>query len=224
MKTNDFARFLNPLKSNIMKKLLLAIIVASFSVISISAQLPYSKMMGLSAKELIEKNFKFDKKKNQYVLTKTDGLNTAANIFKALSGQAVTYQPSKKDYKIILQYGQLDSLSSLTVIFYSDETFNEIESWIAENNIQTISSAAGKESIQKFTYNGLNVELRTRAVIQSEGSATRSRYSGYSNSIDKSYTVYTYTIYTGVAPQSEFLTKEQSKKAKGGKEGLNDLF
>ncbi len=58
--------------------------------------------------------------------------------------------------------------------------------------------------------------------------ATQSRYGGNSNSIDKSYTVYTYTIYTGVASQSEFLTKAQLKKdankAKGKKEDLNDLF
>jgi len=211
-----------------MKKLLLAISVALFSVISISAQLPYSKMMGLSTKELIEKNFKFDKKKNQYVLTKTDGLNTTLNVLTALSGQAATYQPSKKDYKIVLQYGQLDSLSSLTVVFYSDDTFNEIQTWLAENNIKPISSGSGKVSIQKFTYNGLNVELRTQAVIQSAGMATKSSYGRNSNSIDKSYTIYTYTIYTGVAPQSEFLTKAQLKKdankAKGKKEDLNDLF
>jgi hypothetical protein len=211
-----------------MKKLLLAISVALFSVISISAQLPYSKMMGLSTEELIDKNFKFDKKKNQYVLTKTDGLNTTLNVLTALSGQAATYQPSKKDYTIALQYGQLDSLSSLTAVFYSDDTFNEIQTWLAENNIQPISSGSGKVSIQKFTYDSLNVELRTQAVIQSAGMATQSRYGGNSNSIDKSYTVYTYTIYTGVAPQSEFLTKAQLKKdankAKGKKEDLNDLF
>lgn len=211
-----------------MKKLLLAITIALFSVISVSAQLPYSKMMGLSIEELIEKNFKFDKKKNQYVLTKTDGLNTTLNVLTALSGQAATYQPSKKDYTIALQYGQLDSLSSLTAVFYSDDTFNEIQTWLAENNIQPISSGSGKVSIQKFTYDSLNVELRTQAVIQSAGMATQSRYGGNSNSIDKSYTVYTYTIYTGVAPQSEFLTKAQLKKdankAKGKKEDLNDLF
>lgn len=211
-----------------MKKLLLAISIALFSVISVSAQLPYSKMMGLSTEELIEKNFKFDKKKNQYVLTKIDGLNTTLNVLTALSGQAATYQPSKKDYTIALQYGQLDSLSLLTAVFYSDDTFNEIQTWLAENNIQPISSGSGKVSIQKFTYDSLNVELRTQAVIQSAGMATQSRYGGNSNSIDKSYTVYTYTIYTGVASQSEFLTKAQLKKdankAKGKKEDLNDLF
>lgn len=211
-----------------MKKVLLAITIALFLAISVNAQLPYSKMMGLSYEQLIEKNFKFDKKKNQYVLTKTDGLNTTLNVLTALSGQAATYQPSKKDYTITMQYGQLDSLASLTAVFYSDETFNEIQTWLAENNIQPISSGSGKVSIQKFTYDSLNVELRTQAVIQSAGMATQSRYGGNSNSIDKSYTVYTYTIFTRVTPQSEFLTKAQLKKdankAKGKKDDLNDLF
>lgn len=211
-----------------MKKLLLAFNVVLISTISVCAQLPYSKMIGLSSQELIEKNFKFDKKKNQYVLTKTDGLNTTLNVLTALSGQAATYQPSKKDYKIILQYGQLDSLSSLTAVFYSDDTFNEIQTWLAENNIQPISSGSGKVSIQKFSYDNLFVELRSEAVIQSAGTATGNRFGSNSNSIDKSYTVYTYTIFTGVEPVSEFITKAQLKKearkAKGKKEELNDLF
>lgn len=112
-----------------------------FSV-SAFAQLPYSKMMGLSHDQLIEKNFKYDKKKNQFVLTKTDGLNSTLNVLTALSGQAATYQPSVKDYSITLQYGQADSLSSLTAVFYSDDTYNEIQTWLAENNIQAISSGS----------------------------------------------------------------------------------
>ncbi|MBN2764908.1 MAG: hypothetical protein JXR27_00940 [Paludibacteraceae bacterium] len=196
--------------------------------LSAFAQLPYSKMMNLSREQLIEKKFKFDQKKNQYVLTKTDGLNTTLGVLTALSGQATAHQPSKKDYSIVLQYGMADSLSSLTAIFYSDDTFNEIQTWIAENNIQPFSSGSGKVSIQKFTYDSLNVELRSQAVIQSAGQTTANRYAVNSNSIDKSYTLYTYTIYTGVEPFSEWHTKQQAKKnankAKGKKEDLNDLF
>jgi hypothetical protein len=196
--------------------------------LSVFAQLPYSKMMGLPFEQLIEKNFKFDKKKNQYVLTKTDGLNATIGVLTALSGQAAAYQPSKKDYTIILQYGQNDSLSSLTAIFYSDDTYNEIQTWLAENNIQPISSGSGKVSIQKFSYDSLNIELRSQAVIQSAGQTTVSRYAANSNSIDKSFTTYTYTIYTGVEPFSEWHAKQQAKKdankAKGKKDDLNDLF
>jgi hypothetical protein len=211
-----------------MKKSILIISIAFLCVITSSAQLPYSKMLGLSIDQLKEKGFKFDKKKNQYVLTKTDGLNVTLNVLTALSGQAATYQPSKKDYIITLQYGQLDSLSSLTVTFYSDDTYNEIQTWLAEKSIQPISSGSGKISIQKFTYDSLSIELRSEAVVQSSGTMTRSRYATNSNSIDKSYTVYTYTIFTGIKPQSEYLTKLQQKKdankAKGKKEDLNDLF
>ncbi len=198
-----------------------------FSV-SAFAQLPYSKMMGLSHDQLIEKNFKYDKKKNQFVLTKTDGLNSTLNVLTALSGQAATYQPSVKDYSITLQYGQADSLSSLTAVFYSDDTYNEIQTWLAENNIQAISSGSGKVSILKFTYENLDIELRSQAFIQSAGQTTASRYAANSNSIDKSFNIYTYTIFTGIAPLSEWHSKLQAKKdkdkAKGKKEDLNDLF
>ena len=78
-----------------MKKVFFAISIALFSLVPVSAQLPYSKMMGLSYDLLIEKNFKYDKKKNQYVLTKTDGWNATMNVVTALSGQAATDPPSK---------------------------------------------------------------------------------------------------------------------------------
>ena len=146
--------------------------------------------MNLTNEQLVEKGFKYIEKKNQYILSKTNAGNLTLGILAAASGATTTYAPSKKDYKIILQNGQ-EGLSSLTVIFYSDDTFNEIQTWLAENNIQSISSASGKISIIKFNYDSLHVELRTEAIIQSSGSSTQSKYSTYSNSIDNSYTVYT---------------------------------
>jgi len=184
-------------------------------------------MMNLTNEQLVEKGFKYVEKKNQYVLSKTDAGNLTLGILAAASGAATTYSPSKKDYKIILQNGQ-EGLSSLTAIFYSDDTFNEIQTWLAENNVPSINSASGKISIIKFNYDSLHVEIRTEAIIQSSGSATQSRYSTSSNSIDKSYTVYTYTIETGIPPFSAWHTKEQKKRevnaAKGKKEDINDMF
>jgi hypothetical protein len=210
-----------------MKKICLLLSVLLCLTFTINAQLPYSKLMNLTTEQLVEKNFKYVESKNQYVLTKTDAGNVTLGVLSALSGAATTYAPSKKDYKIILQYGQ-DGLSSLTAIFYSDDTFNEIQTWLAENNIQSTSSASGKISILKFNYDSLHVELRTAAVIQSSGSSTRSRYSTSSNSIDNSYTIYTYTIETGIPPFSVWHTKAQKKKdadaAKGKKEDINDLL
>jgi hypothetical protein len=210
-----------------MKKIALLLTIITCFGFELSTQLPYSKMLGLSTAELIEKGFKYNQKKNQYVLTKTDGLNTTLNVMNALSGSAATYAPSKKDYKIIIQYGQ-SGLSSLTAVFYSDDTFNEIQTWLAENNIQSVSSASGKISIQKFSYDSLQVDLRTEAVIQSNGSIARTRSSTTTNSRDNSYTVYTYTIQTGILPYSEWHLKEQQKKeankAKGKKDDLNDMF
>lgn len=212
-----------------MKKSISVLIFALVAIITVNAQLPYSKLMELTPEELIGKNFKFNEKKNQYVLTKTDALTMTANVLGALSGSATTYQPSAKDYKITIQYGIDNLVSSLSNEFYSDDTFNEIQTWLAENNIQTTNSASGKISITKFLYDSLNVELKSQAVIQSQGSTTVNRYSGVnSNSIDKSYTAYTYTIETGIPPYSEWHLKEQKKKekrkAQGKKDDLNDLM
>jgi len=210
-----------------MRKILLLLTVVLCFTVTINAQLPYSKMMNLTKDQLVEKGFKYVANKNQYVLTKTDAGNVTLGVLGALSGAATTYAPSKKDYKIILQYGQ-DGLSSLTAIFYSDDTFNGIQTWLAENNIQSVSSASGKISIIKFNYDSLHVELRTSAIIQSSGSTSRSRYSTTSNSYDNSYTVYTYNIETGIPPYSEWHTKAQKKRdadaAKGKKEDINDMF
>jgi len=212
-----------------MKQVLAFFTFFLFFITGAFAELPYSKMLNLNPEQLSDKGFKFTEKKNQWVLTKTDGLNTTLNVLSALTvGNAATYKPSAKDYTVVLQMSQDGQVSSLTVTFYNDNTFNEIQTWLAENNISTINSASGKISLQRFTCDSLQVELRTAAVIQSSGSTTRSQYALNSNSIDNSYTVYSYTIWTGIPPYSEWLTKQEqkkaAKKAKGAKDDLNDLL
>jgi hypothetical protein len=210
-----------------MKKISLLLFVFCSLAMGVFAQLPYSKMMNLSRDELEAKGFKFNQKKNQYVLAKTNGLNVTVGVLSAMAGSAATYAPSPKDYNITVQFGEY-GVSSLTAIFYSDDTYNDIQTWLAENNIQTITSASGKISFQKFSYDSLQVELRSQAVIQSDGTELRSRSSSSSNTKDNSYTIYTYTIDTGKPPYSEWHLKEQKKReerlAKGKKEDLKDLF
>lgn len=202
-------------------------VLAMVSLLS-ATELPYSKLMDLTREELVEKKFRFDTKRNWYQLSKSNGLNNASAILGALGGKPVVYTPTEEDYAITLQYGSGDSLSSLTAVFYSDDTYNNIQLWLAENNIEPTQLGSGNTSIIKFKYDTLDVELRSQGVKQSSATTTASTYQANTAIYDKSYVTYTFIINTGIEPQSAWLDKQKSKKdakqARGAKADLDDMF
>ena len=65
---------------NVMKKFLLVSVVL-FVALSVSAQdFPYAKMLTMTPKELKEKKFKYDENRNQWVLKKSNGWQTASIV------------------------------------------------------------------------------------------------------------------------------------------------
>ena len=205
-----------------MKKILF-LMMAVFSL-SAGAQLPYLKVLKLSKQELEDGHFKYDKNKNQYVLRKSNGLNSTMNVLNALNGTTADIKPHPDDYVITLQQGE-NEVSSLTVVFYKDESFHNIQTWLADNNIDVLETNSGKLVIQKFNYEDYSVELD----IEKIGiTAKTGRTNALSKSIDESYNVYRYTIYTGVPPFSKWHQKEAEKKAKrdekGKKKDIEDLM
>lgn len=205
-----------------MKKILF-LMMAVFSL-SAGAQLPYLKVLKLSKQELEDGHFKYDKNKNQYVLRKSNGLNSTMNVLNALNGTTADIKPHPDDYVITLQQGE-NEVSSLTVVFYKDESFHDIQTWLADNNIDVLETNSGKLVIQKFNYEDYSVELD----IEKIGiTAKTGRTNALSKSIDESYNVYRYTIYTGVPPFSKWHQKEAEKKAKrdekGKKKDIEDLM
>jgi len=204
-------------------KLLLSIFLFT-SCLMANAQLPYSKLMGLSYEELEAGHFKYDSNKNQFVLKKSNGLNKTANILSAVNGTTADIKPHQDDYIVVRQEGD-SGVSYLSVIFYKDETFHDIQTWLVENNIDILETNSGKLIIQKFNYEDYAIVLEIEKVIVS---STTGKTTAMAKSFDESYNVYTYTIYTGVEPASKWHDKEKAKKAKrdakGKKSSLDDIM
>jgi len=205
------------------KKFFVAILLV-FSFSMANAQLPYSKMLGLSGEELKEGHFKYDKDRNQYVLKKSNGLNNTMNVLNAIGGTTADIKPHTDDYVIVRQEGE-NEVSSLTVVFYKDESFHDIQTWLADNDVDILETNSGKLIIQKFDYDDYSVQL---SIDKVGVSATTGNTSALAKSFDESYNVYTYTIFTGVPPFSKWHQKEAAKKAKrdekGKKKSLDDLM
>lgn len=209
-----------------MKRKALALCVSLFMVFGCAyAQLPYSKMLNLSNDELKEKSFKYDSNKNQYKMSKTNRTNQTMNVLSAIGGATADMKPHQEDYTIVVQKGAGDKISSLSILFYSDDTFHNLATWMAENDIKPIETNSGKLTITKFNYDNKFIELTTE-VVGIKTTTTNTFASA--KSFDESYNIYTYTIYTDVEPESKWHTKEAKKKEKnklkGKKEDLDDLM
>ncbi|MBK5721172.1 hypothetical protein JGH11_09855 [Dysgonomonas sp. Marseille-P4677] len=192
---------------------------------SVLAQLPYSKMLDLTESDLKEKKFKYDSNKNRYSMSKTNKTNQTMNILSAVGGNVADMKPHTEDYTITLQKGADNQTAFLSVLFYNDDTYHNIATWMVENGIEPITTNSGKLTVCKFDYEGLKVELTTELV--SIKTTTKNTFAA-AKSFDDSYNVYYYTIYTGITPESKWHTKEAEKKEKnklkGKKEDLNDLM
>lgn len=207
------------------RKLLLLCTVLFIASGSMLAQLPYSKMLNLTKEELKEKKFKYVADKNCYTMSKSNKTNKTMNILNNINGAYADVKPHQEDYTVTIQKGAGDKTAYLSVQFYNDDAYHNLAIWMAENNIIPIETNSGKLDIQKFRYEDYDVELVTELVsIKTTTTNTRAA----AKSFDESYNVYTCTIFTGIAPESKWHTKEAEKKAKkklkGDKEDINDLM
>lgn len=207
------------------KKSSLLVAVFLLTAGAVFAQLPYVKMLDLNKNELKEKKFKYDSFKNQYKMSKKNKTNKTKNVLSVINGEDADIKPHQEDYDIYVQKGADNKTAYFSVVFYSDETYHKLATWIAENDITPIVTNSGKLTIEKFNYEDYLVELTTERVsIKS----TTGRTSALAKSKDESYNIYTYTINTDVKPESEWLQKEAAKKdkkkLKGAKEDLDDMM
>lgn len=199
-----------------MKKILLVVFVSLSSMVFAQAEFPYSKILRMSDDELKEAKFKYDSYRNQYVLNKSNGLQGALNVLSAINGTAADIKPHEDDYQITLQYGD-DGVSSLTVIFYKDDTYHELVTFIADNGENLLETNSNTINKIQFNYDGLSFELNMRVVgITATTGLTNS---ALVKTRDESYNVYTYSIFTGIEPQSEFIQSEVKKQEKRDKRG-----
>lgn len=112
-----------------MKKLLLVLVFTITANIGMSQEetqtFPYGKMLKMTSEELLNANFKYDKNKNRYVLTKQNGLNAASSILGALSGIPINYVPHVNDYSVVIQRSE-NGVSYIQVTFYDSNVYDQV--------------------------------------------------------------------------------------------------
>lgn len=194
-----------------MKKLL---IFVSFclSMVSLNAQneFPYSKMLNFNETQLRDAKFKRDANRNQWVLEKSNGLQVTANVLSVLAGTSADSRPDINDYQIIIQ-GAEDGVALVQVRFYNDATYHELLTFVNDHCENILETNSGKLDKIQCNYDGYRIEL-TRYLQQI--SSTTTKTSAYTKTMDQSYNIYHYIIYTGREPASAWHSKQKAKSAK----------
>ena len=113
-----------------MKRTILVIMALCMAVLSNAQDLPYSKYLNYSKSDFRENNFKYHENTNTWYLHKTNGLNTTLNILAIIADAHEDIRPSSMDYSIIVQLGRNDVPSFVRVIFYNDDTYHKLLTFV----------------------------------------------------------------------------------------------
>lgn len=194
---------------------------------SIESIIPYGKMLRMTPKELQEDNFKFNSEKNQYTLQKRNGLRVAASIIGAIGDVPTNYIPDAKDYHITIQNGQ-SGVASIEVTFYDTDLYHTILTFGKDHGRDFLETNSSLLDKKQFNYADYSFALTN--VVKSQSStqtATRdvnshlssAKESTTSTAHDESYNVYTFTIFTGIEPTSDYITKQKEKARKRDSKG-----
>lgn len=191
------------------------LLLGSFFFASAQTEFPYSKMLRMSSSELLEANFKYDKNKNQYVLTRSQGLQKTANILNAINGATADIRPHSSDYKVIIQNGE-SGVAFVSVIFYSDDTFHELLTFANDHGNNLLETNSGKLNKLQFNYSDYAILLEMNRIgVTAVTTNTRAA----AKALDESYNEYTYSIITGIQPSSKWHTKNAGKQEKRDDKG-----
>ena len=211
-----------------MKKIMM-FCFALFACVALQAQeLPYSKYLNFNNEQFKEYNFKYDDYTNIWSLRKSNGLNTTLNILAIIADASEEVRPAKNDYSIIVQMGKDNQKSYVKVIFYNDETYHKLLTFMKDNGKDMIETSSGKLVKQQAFYNDYSIELDMEQHFISRTSARTADRKTVKN-VDESYNKYEFTIWTSVEPWSEEIEKQAAKQAKRDakgkkKQSVNDLM
>lgn len=173
-------------------------------------EFPYSKLLHMTTEQLREAKFKYDEDRNQHVLRKTHGLQVTSNVLSALAGTDADIRPDKRDYQVVIQYGD-EGIAYVEVLFYADESYHDLLTFANDKGENLLETNSGKMDKIQFDYDRysfvLSRELR-------EVKMTTDRTADKSKTIDESYNVYRYVIQTGKSASSPWLTRKALKQEK----------
>ena len=201
-----------------MKKSLMLALALCMAVAVNAQELPYSKYLNFSNKEFKENNFKYHKKTNTWALNKSNGWMMAFNVLAAMSASYEDIRPARNDYRILVQSGKDDKASFVRVVYYNDETYHKILTFIKKHGQNVLETTSGKLIKHQATYSGYELELNMEQKIISRTSAYTA-IPGTLKNVDESYNEYEFIIKTNVEPWSKYIEKQKTKQAKRDAKG-----
>ena len=179
---------------------------------------PYSKYLGYSKKEFKENKFKFDDYTNTWSLRKSNGLRVTVNVLAIIADAQEDVRPAKDDYTIMIQMGKNGEVSSVRVVFYNDETFHKLLTFMKDNGANFLETSSGKLVKHQANHGSYALELNMQQHNISRTSARTIDHKTVKN-VDESYNEYEFIILSAVEPWSEYMEEQAAKQAKRDAKG-----
>ena len=201
-----------------MKKVLSLLFTLCIAIVANAQELPYSKYLHFNKKEFKENKFKYDDETNTWALRKTNGWNTALNVLAIIADAEEEIRPAQNDYSIVVQLGKEEKASYVKVVYYSDETYHKLLTFMKDHGRDLVETFSGKLFKHQAFYEGYALELNMEQHIISRTSARTADPKTLKN-VDESYNEYEFIIKTDVEPWSKYLEKQAKKKAKRDAKG-----
>lgn len=205
-----------------MKKLLFLFLALCASFTVRAQDVPYSKYLNYGEEEFKASKFKYHKKTNTWSLSKVSGLTTTINILAIIADAYEDMRPGHDDYTIIVQMGMNEQASSVRVLFYNDDTYRKILTFIKKNCKDIMDISTGKVLKHQTEYGEYLLSLSMEQHQISRTSARTADYKAVKN-VDESYNEYEFVIETDIEPWSKYLQKQAEKRAKRDEKGKKKL-
>lgn len=192
---------------------------SSFSADFKTTKIPFVKLMHLNHEELLDLDFKYNKKNNLYYV---EHISRTTKINRIIS---VTNVNSPEDFSIVIRMKD-DEQAIVEVYFYSFFMYEAIETWIYDNikDIYEIGNNSNKlfefsrDSLDfrlmkesKLKYHSLNEFKLTDQMLKWDHVIYAQGGFDHKMSGKKFFSVYSFKIFSGLMPNSPWLEKKEQK-------------
>lgn len=201
-----------------MKRFFLLISTLCIAFVVNAQDVPYSKYLTYTKEEFKEGKFKYDDDTNTWSLRKSSGLNVTLNVLAILADASEEVCPATNDYSILVQFGKEEKAAYVQVVFYNDDTYHKLLTFMKDNGQNLVETSSGKIVKYQAFFGDYALELDMEQRIISRTSSRTADRKAVKN-VDESYNKYCFVIRTDVEPWSKYLDKQAAKKAKRDAKG-----
>jgi hypothetical protein len=201
-----------------MKKVLFLALALCMAIVADAQEIPYSKYLSFSKNEFKENHFKYDDDTNTWSLSKRNGWNKALNVLAIIADAKEEIRPATNDYSIVVQFGKEEKASYVKVVFYNDETYHKLLTFMKDHGQNLVETSSGNLIRHQAFCDDYALELNMKQHKISRTSARTADSKALKN-VDESYNEYKFIINTDVEPWSRYLEKQAAKKAKRDAKG-----